>query len=165
MAEAILISLTLAMMVLILLISLIPVMPGPAMIWAVAMIFGAVEGFERLTVLAAILITVFMIVGSTTNIWMSYLGMRTQGASCWSVVGALVGGVVGTVLVPVPVCGTLIGAVVGALGFEMLKVGDIRLALTAGRSAAETFFWALVVEAIMAVFIFATFIGSLMLTQ
>ncbi|GAB4527431.1 MAG: DUF456 domain-containing protein [Anaerolineae bacterium] len=164
MNEGLLIALTLVVMVGVMVISLVPFVPGPLLMWLVGMAFGVVESFERLTVPFAVLMSVLMLIGMTTDFWMPVLGMRAQGASCWGALGTLLGGLVGTFLIPLPICGTLVGAIIGALLFEFIHAGDARLAFTAGKSALKLFIASLVVEVIATFLIFLVFILSLYLT-
>ena len=172
--ETILIGLAAIMMIGVLLISIIPLIPGPLLMWLAAMAFGVAEGvisgggltggFHRLHPVAAVIMTVIMLVGSTSEFWMPVLGMRAQGASCWGSLGTLLGGIAGTFFIPMPICGTMIGAVAGALLFELIHVGDAREAFKVGGLAVRVYFMELAVEYGTSIVIFAVFVASLLLT-
>lgn len=164
MGESLLIVIAMVLMVISLIVSIVPFVPGPLLLWLVALGFGFVEGFDRLPPALMIAITVLMFLGVTTEFWTPLLGMRSQGASCWSTIGTIVGAIAGTFLIPIPLCGTLIGAVGGALIFELLRVGDLQRALRASQTAIEMMVLSMVVEFIISLMIFATFVISLMIT-
>jgi uncharacterized protein len=174
MGEAILIGLALILMVGVMLVSLLPFVPGPALMWVVAAAFGVGEGlidggtitdgFQRLHLAIFAIMTVIMVVGSTTDFWMPVVGMRVQGGSCWGSLGSLIGGLVGTFAIPIPIIGTLIGAILGALLFEFIYIGDARKAFSAGGLAMKAFFLGLLFEITASGLILALFILSLLLT-
>ena len=87
--------------------------------------YAALTGFTHVTWLSVGLMTVLMILGSTTGWWTQILGMHAEGGSCLSILGSLVGGLIGTFAIPVPFLGTIIGLVLGALLFEFARVGGI----------------------------------------
>lgn len=139
MAEGLLIFLTGSVMVVVAALSVLPFIPGPLLLWLIGLVFALVNDFNRLPPLAFTLFTLLTVAGMTTGIWMPLLGMQAQGVSCWGTLGMLVGGLVGTFMIPVPICGTLIGAVLGALLFELVNAGSIDHALQTGRAAMKTF--------------------------
>ena len=164
MLETSLIVFTAGTMAVLLLVSLIPFVPGPAMLWAVGVVFAILNDFERLPIPAVVIMTILMIVGSTTDIWLRGLGMQRKGGSCWGALGSIIGGILGTGLIPVPILGTLIGAVAGALLVEFMRRGDIDFAMQAGRSVVESYFFGMVIEFVVSLVIFATFLTSIWLT-
>jgi uncharacterized protein YqgC (DUF456 family) len=103
-----------------------------------------------------------MLVGTTKDIWLPLLGMRTQGASCSSAFGVIVGGLVGTFTIPIPVIGTLIGAIVGAILMELLRLGDMQKAIQAGGFAFRTFVLGMLTEFGFNLMIAAAFFASVL---
>jgi hypothetical protein len=159
--ETVMIVLAVLSMVIAILVSLIPNIPGPAIVWAIGLIFAALNDFERVPIPAIVVMSLFMAIGSTTEFWLRYLGMRTRGGSCWAALGSIFGGILGTFLIPIPILGTLIGAVLGALIIELLRVREAQKALEAGRSVIETYLISIVVEFCMCCCILTTFLISL----
>lgn len=151
-------------MVLAIMIAIIPSIPGPAMVWAIAMVFAGLNDFQRTPLPAVIIMSGFMLIGSTTEIWLRYLGMKTRGGSCWATLGSIVGGLAGTFLIPIPILGTLIGAILGALVVEFLRYQEANKAFQAGRSVLETYLISIVVEFCMSCCILSTFLISIWLT-
>lgn len=151
------------LMVIGLFVSLLPFLPGPLLLWGISVVYAYLTGFQHVTVLAIVVISLLMIIGSTTDFWTPFVGMKSRGASCSSVLGTILGGLIGTFVVPIPILGTLIGAMVGAVALEAMRLGDLRKALTAGSLALESFVLGMVLEFVFNLGIVVTFFGSLLL--
>ncbi len=147
-------------MVAALILSFIPVLPGPVLVWAVAIIFGISEGFHRITPVAGIVMTLIMIAAVGSDLWLPLLGVKTGGVTCLGAVGSFIGGAIGTFLIPIPLLGTLIGCVIGALLFELMRYRELRKALQAGQSAAKMFILGYVLEVAASVGIFIVYLIS-----
>lgn len=129
--------LTLGVMVIGLIGTLIPVLPGVELIWLAALVYAIAERFATIDPLTFAALTVLAAMGITANIWASHLGSRLGGASWQALlaglglgaVGFLVGLFVGGIgAVP----GGLIGALVGVLLVEYHRRKDWREAARAG---------------------------------
>lgn len=162
MFETTLIAIVVIIMIIALMISIIPFIPGPALLWAIAVIFAVLDGFDRMTIPAVVIMTLMMVVGSTSDLWMRWLGMRSRGTSCWGVLGSFAGGIIGTGFMPI--IGTLIGAILGALLVEFMRLGDVKIAMDAGRATMEAILLSILIEFSMSVGIFAVFMLTLWLT-
>lgn len=145
-AETLLLALALILMIIVVLASLLPVIPGPALVWAIGLLYAAVTNFERVTAFPAILMTLLMIVGSTSGWWMQTVGMKAQGGSWTAIIGGLLGGLAGTFAIPIPIVGTLLGVVGGTVLFELLRVGDARVAARSSGLALKSYLLTLVTE-------------------
>jgi len=163
MSDSTLLPIALIAMFVALMVSLVPFVPGPAMLWAIAIITAILGDFNRITIPAVALMTILMVAGSTMDFWLRSLGMRSQGTSCWGIAGSLVGGILGTAVMPV--IGTLIGVILGALLVELMRLGELRQALRAGKSAFTTFLLAMILEQFFNLGIFLTFLASILLTR
>jgi uncharacterized protein len=155
---------TTVLMVITTLLAFVPILPGPVLPWAVAMVFGALDTFQRFTLPAAILATFVMGVGSTVDLWMPLFGIRTRNSSCQSTLGAMVGGLLGTFFIPIPVIGTLVGMVGGALLVELLRLRELNSALRAGREAFKNYLVSYSVQLITSFTILFIYIVSLLTT-
>jgi hypothetical protein len=164
MLETSLIVFTGASMIVFLLVSLVPFVPGPAILWAIAVVFAILNDFERLPIPALVVMSILMLIGSTADIWLRMLGMQRRGGSCWAAVGSLIGGLLATFLIPVPILGTLIGAIAGALLVEFMRMGELSFAMQAGRSVIESYLVGIVVEFTISLVIVATFFISIYIT-
>jgi len=152
------------LMIAALILSFVPIMPGPVLVWAVAVIFAVVEGFERMTPAAVLVATVVMLLGSASDLWLPFFGIRTGSLSCLSTIGAFAGGMIGTFMIPVPIIGTLIGSVLGALLVEFTRGREIRRAVRAGKIAARNYVLSYVVQLVASVIIFVVYVVSVQTT-
>jgi uncharacterized protein YqgC (DUF456 family) len=147
-----------------LIVAFVPLVPASLLLWLVGSISAYLEGFERVPLVSVVIMTVLMILGSTNELWMPLLGIRAPGGSCWSSLGAFIGGIVGTFLIPIPLVGTLVGYVIGALVFELARLRELRRAIQAGRSAFKTYFINYIVQLVISFAIFVVYLGSLWIT-
>ncbi len=146
MNETLPLVITLLLMILAVLASLIPMIPGPALVWAIGLLYAVLTGFARVSTLAIIIMTALMLLGSTSGWWMQILGMKASGGSWVGVFGGLVGGLIGSFAIPIPIVGTLIGVVAGTLLVELLRVGDAKEAAKSGRIALKGYLLTLLTE-------------------
>lgn len=163
-AQSVLIPVAIVAMLIVLPLSLTPFIPGPATIWAIGVVFAVLDGFHRATPAAIIVMTLLMVIGSTTEIWMPLFGLQSRGMSCLSVVGSLFGSIFGTVLIPIPIVGTIVGAMAGSLLVEFIRVGDVRKAMQAGRSAFGLYLIGFAVELVTCIIMVGVFLVSLWTT-
>lgn len=110
--------------------SVLPVIPGPPIVWLMALIYAFFTDFKDIG--AGYLITFGVI--NAAVFFMDYLasiyGARKLGASRWGIIGAIVGTVLG-LLFGGPI-GLIVGPLIGAVTFELLMGMEWRLALRAG---------------------------------
>lgn len=152
--------LTLIALIISLLIAILPIVPGPPLMWLICLAFGVLSGFREFTILSMVVVSVLMLISVTNDLWLPLLGMKTRGLSCSSAIGTIGGGILGTFLIPIPVLGTLIGAIGGAIILEVLRVGDLKVALRAGGFALESFIYGSILEMIINLAIIGVFIFS-----
>ncbi len=79
---------------------IIPIYPGVVIIWAAALIHGAITGFATQEIWVLALITALMIVGTLVDNVLMGGKARQAGASWTSIAGALLAGLVGTFAFP-----------------------------------------------------------------
>ena len=108
---------------------IVPLFPGITVIWLAALGYGIVVGFNTLGIVMFVLITLLMILGTTIDNILSWLGGRKGGASWLSLLICTLAGVAGTVLLP-PI-GWLIAAPAVLLLVEYIKIRNIKKALAA----------------------------------
>jgi uncharacterized protein YqgC (DUF456 family) len=147
-----------------LILAFVPIMPGPILVWSVAIVFAVIEGFQRMTPVAAIAATIVMILGSTSDLWMNLFGVRSGGLSCLSSIGAFIGGLAGTFFIPIPVVGTIIGSVSGAVLVELVRIRELRRAIRAGQTTAKMMAISYGVQLSASIIIFVVYIISIQTT-
>jgi uncharacterized protein len=128
--NAIVLGLALFVMLVGLIGTVLPMLPGTILILLGALLYALVDGFQAVGWPTMIILGLLTLVATTADIWASSAGARMSGASGWSIVTGLVGGLAGFVLFSLP--GAIIGAVAGVLLTEIIRVGDWKKALKAG---------------------------------
>lgn len=161
--EPFLIPVVLILMILALFLVFIPVVPVAAVEWAIALVFGALTAFERLTIPAAVVMTAFMIIGSTSQYWAPFLGLKGKQMSCLGIIAFFVGAIIGTGILPL--IGTVIGGMIAVMIVEFINTQDWRKALIGGKVALQTFIVGMVMEFVFSAMIVATMIVSLATTS
>ena len=158
--ESVLLIISLIAMVVVTIASIIPFMPGPIFIWGIGLATAFLTGFTRITPLATVIMTLLMIAGSTTPYWLPLFGMRGEGISCLTSVGSIVGGLVGTFVIPIPILGTILGSIGGALIVEFMRIGEIQRAMRAGRVAFKMYLVGAFIDFAFCMSIIAVFLIS-----
>ena len=148
-------TVTLAAMFISLLSVLLPLVPGVALIWLVALVYAIAEGFKNIDPITMIVLSVIALPGITADIWVSSLGAKAGGASLWSIVASLVGRVVGFLVSTLP--GAIIGALVGLMAVELFRAKDWRQALKASGGWIAGWLLSAVVQIITGVIMIAIF--------
>ena len=113
----------------------IPLLPGVLLIWLTVAIYTAVErlnGFAAIDPVTFIVITLIALVTGLSDIWLPLLGARVTGSSFRSMVYGVVGAIIGTFVLPIPLFGSIVGYAVGILVGEYRRYGDWDRALRAG---------------------------------
>ena len=110
--------------------TVLPIIPGPIVIFVAALIYALLERFQTIGWPTLLVLGILTVLATTADVWASSIGAKMGGASGWSIVAGLVGGLVGLVVFSLP--GAIIGAVGGVLLIEIIRVRDLRTALKAG---------------------------------
>lgn len=120
------IALTAAVMLLGLAGTVVPVMPGVAVIWAAGLVYGLVAGFGTAGTVAFVLMTALAAAGTVATYVLPHRGGAAAGAPTSSLLAGILGAIVGMVVIPV--LGLPIGAVAGVWLAETVRLGDARQA-------------------------------------
>jgi uncharacterized protein YqgC (DUF456 family) len=123
---------------------LLPIMPGLAIIWVAALVYGIATGFSLWSGVIFAVMTVLMLGGNLVDNVMMGAKARQQGAS-WVAIGvALVAGLAGSLIFPP--FGGLIAALIGLFAVEMVRLQDWRKALDSTKSMAIGCGWAAIIR-------------------
>lgn len=109
---------------------LLPLIPGPLIIWLTALAYDLIRGFTWRSGIILAMLTVLMLAGSTTELWLSSAGARRSGASGCAVAVAAVAGLVGFVFFNV--LGAILLPTLTVLLIELVRLRDLRQATRAG---------------------------------
>lgn len=160
-AESALVTISVIVMVLGVILAFVPILPGALIVWAIGIVSAWLTQFERVTPIAAIVMTILMVISMSSDYWLPLLGVKTSGLSCLSAIGSIIGGLIGTFVIPIPIVGTLIGTVLGALILEYVVLREKTRALRAGQVALKLFVIGYILELVMVFAIVAVFLVSI----
>lgn len=144
--------------------AVVPILPGPLIIWAGALVWAWGDGFARIGWPTLVVLLVLAVFAWASDFLINLLVSRRAGASWKAIFGAIAGGLAGGILLSgvVPVAGSLIGAVLGALAgsfvVEYLNTRDTQAALTAMRAYVGSMLLASLLEVIIAVSMVGLFV-------
>ncbi len=115
----------------------IPVLPGLALIWITALIYGFIVGFDAIGIVVMVVLTGLLVASIVKGILVPRRTAADSGASTWAQVGGVVGAIIGFFLIPI--VGVIVGALVGVLLVELLLKGNWADAWTATKGLAKGF--------------------------
>ena len=113
---------------------ILPVLPGILLVWLSVFFYFLVERALDYTAVDALtfgVITALALVAGTSEVWLPLLGARQRGSSKRAMVAGLLGALIGTFALPIPLIGTIAGYAAGVLLGEYQKHGDWDKALRA----------------------------------
>ncbi|MEO1289307.1 MAG: DUF456 family protein [Chloroflexota bacterium] len=160
-SQTLLIGLTVISMIGALFLILLPSVPVTTLEWAIAMIFGAFTTFERLPWWAMLIITIVMIIGITSQLWMPLIGLKGRKVSCMELVAFFIGMILGT---PVPIIGNFLGGMLAVFLLNFVRTGDHEHAFDRGETAFWVVLASMFVEFLMAITIVLTTIFAIVVT-
>jgi uncharacterized protein YqgC (DUF456 family) len=152
------------LMVLCLFLIMIPSVPVTVLEWAIALIYGALTAFTRLNLIAAGIVTLLMIAGITSSLWMPFFGLQGRKISCMTMVAFFVGMFFGTAI-PIPIFGNFLGGAIAVFLWEYLNTGgDTDHALDMSEATFTVVVLSMLVEFLMAASIVVVTVISIVLT-
>ncbi len=143
--------------------AVVPILPGPMIIWLGALVWAWGDGFDRIGWPTLLILLVLALGAWASDFLLNMLVSRRAGASWQAIAAAIVGGLAGGLLLSgvVPVLGSLVGAVLGALAgtyvVEYAHTRDSGAALTAMRAYVGSMLLASLLEVIIAVVMVSLF--------
>lgn len=101
--------------------SFFPGVPGLLYMFFAALIYGAVSGFATLTTTNLVILASLVAVAMLIDLLSGIIGARQGGANSKSILSGVVGLVVGTFVIPIPVLGSFVGFFLGVFGAELMQ--------------------------------------------
>ena len=96
--------------------TVVPLLPGPLLIWGGAALWAWADGFTRVGWGTLIILAVLGVLAMLSDLLATVITGRKAGFGWRTIGGAIAGGLAGGILFSVlPVIGTLLGAILGAL--------------------------------------------------
>jgi uncharacterized protein YqgC (DUF456 family) len=135
--------------------AVIPVLPGPMLIWFGVFVWAWADGFTRIGWGTLIILAVLALVAWGSDIFLSTVMSRRAGASWKAILGAIVGGLAGAALLSaLPLLGTVLGAILGAMAgmwlVEYWDKGNSQAATTAVQAYVASMIFAAILELVIA---------------
>jgi uncharacterized protein YqgC (DUF456 family) len=136
--------------------AVLPIVPGPLLIWLGVLIWAWSEGFQRIGWPTLLVLGLLTAIAWASDLLLTTLITRRAGVSWKAVAGAILGGLAGGLFLGgwIPVVGTVLstiaGGVVGILVVETLDKQDWRLGLRAGRGYVLGYLASSILEAWLA---------------
>ncbi len=124
--------------------TIIPIFPGPTVMWVLALVYGIVQGFDTTAIIMVVIITLLTIASWLTDNVLSIKGAREGGASWSSVTIASIAGLISSIFMT-PIVGVLITLVTLYL-VEYSKRHDSDQAMRATKQMLAGWGWATVVR-------------------
>lgn len=114
----------------------LPVVPGPLLIWLGALVWSWGDGFARVGWVELAVLGVLALLAWGSDLWLTTMLSRRAGVSWKAIAGAIVCGIAGGILlVEIPIVGVIFGALLGAmlgmLAIEWYDKRSLRAALRA----------------------------------
>jgi uncharacterized protein YqgC (DUF456 family) len=142
--------------------AVIPVLPGPFLIWLGALVWAYADGFTRIGWGTLTVLGLLALIAWGSDIFLTTVMSRRAGASWRAILGAIVGGLIGAVLLSaLPILGTVLGAILGAIAgmwaVEYWLKGNAQAATTAVQAYLASVVFAAVLEMFVALTMVAIF--------
>ncbi len=134
----------------------VPIIPGILLIWLTTLIYAWATDFATIPVSYIVIFTLVSLVVGTADFWLPIMGAQKIGASKRAMFLGIVGGIVGTFILPL--IGTIIGYALGILVGEFIKVRDLKLAFRASLGGVAGWGVATAVQLGGAIFMVVVFI-------
>lgn len=143
--------------------AVLPLLPGPILIWLGVLVWAWGDGFVQVNWLTLTVLGLLAASAWASDLFFTTTLSRRAGVSWKAISASIVCGILGGIfLSQLPVVGTLFGAMIGALlgmlGMELLDKRNLRAALTAVRTYVGASLLSTVFEVAVAVLMVGIFL-------
>ncbi len=143
--------------------AVIPVLPGPLLIWLGALVWAWGDGFQQIGWSTLIVMAVLAALSWGSDLILSTVFTRRAGVSWRAIGGGVLGGILGSILLSgMPILGTIAGAILGAVlgmyAVEYWLKRDRQAALAAVRAYMGSVLVATIVELFISLFMILIFV-------
>lgn len=136
--------------------TILPFLPGVAMVFAVIVFYGWWEGFEKITFGYLLILGLLTLLSVVLNYLSSVLGAKYFGSTKAGIIGALIGTAAGIIFFPP--AGIILGPVLGGFLGEYIAQNDTRASMKAGIGAAIGVFSGIAFQFALALGFFVSFL-------
>jgi uncharacterized protein len=135
----------------------LPVLPGVPIVFLGLLLAAWADHFDKVSVMAMSLIGVMALIAIAIDFFASFITTKKVGASKNAYIGIVIGGLLGIFAGPL---GLFFGAAVGALVGELITHKDMRRATTVGLAAGLGFALALIAKVVIVLLMLGVFFYS-----
>lgn len=147
---------------------IVPILPGIVLIWLTVLAYAIVERFEAIDPITFFVISLIALISGTSDLWMTFLGAKTSGASVRAMVLGFLGGILGFFLLGsfIPIIGSLVGGIfgysIGVLIGQYHKYRDWNLAFKASVGGVVGWGVATIIQVVAGIIIIMIFIWQVL---
>ena len=160
MFEAVSVGVVIFLLLLGLVGTVIPIIPGVLLMWLTVFIYSLADGFTAVSMPAFLVISVIAVITGTSDLWLTLFGAKKGGASVKSMLIGTAGAIAGSFIFPL--VGTIVGYIAGLLLGEYWQHGDWELAKKAGLGGLAGWGVATIIQFIGGIFIFVIFLWQVL---
>ncbi len=142
---------------------IVPILPGIFMIWLGVLVYVWRDNFETLSLATFIFISLIVIVAGLSDIWLPIFGARKGGAAKRTILTGLLGAILGSFLIPIPLIGTIVGYAVGVLLGEYHKRRDWDAAWRASKGGLAGWGIATIIQLVAGLFVILVFAWAVLI--
>lgn len=96
--------------------TVIPIIPGPPIIWLGMLAWAVGERFQRVDWITLAVLGVIALAATFSELWLTPITQKRAGFGWKNILAAFIGGILGAILLSgIPILGTLFGAAVGSV--------------------------------------------------
>lgn len=141
--------------------TIVPFLPGLPIVWAAALVYGVVEGFGIVGWISFAIITALGVAGLIAGVLVPKRHVEGGGAPFSTIVVAVIGAVIGAIVIPV--IGIVVGGVLGVLIAERARTRSWGLAWASTKRALVGFGLGALVQMGAGVAMMATWVAWVLL--
>ena len=121
MTHTVILIISIALLIPGIVLAIIPNIPGLFYMLAITLIFGVYDNFIHLTSVNIVELSALVIVATAADLFSGMAGAKWGGAHWKSLIAGIVGLILGSFVIPVPIAGSLIGMFLGILISEWYR--------------------------------------------
>jgi uncharacterized protein YqgC (DUF456 family) len=141
--------------------AVVPVLPGPPLVWLGAMYYSYRTDWTEVSWLTLAVLFLLAVIGSTADVWMSALGAKKTGASGWATLASMVGGFIGLLVFSLP--GLFIGSIAAIALVEYSRHKDWNKVLHASKGYLAGYLLSIVVQIFTCLLMIGLFVAAVRL--
>lgn len=141
---------------------LFPILPGIFLIWLGVFAYVWRFGFDAISIWLFLFISLLVLVAGTSDIWLPLFGARKMGAAKRTLITGMIGAILGSIFIPIPILGTIIGYVIGLLLGEYHKRRDWNAAWQASKGGLAGWGIATVIQLVIGLLVIIIFAGAVL---